>query len=412
MLIDADLDTSIKTEEVLSSLRSDVRNETSEFIAHHGIKGQKWGVRRYQNHDGSLTPDGRKRYGVGPALTNLGKKAAGAAGKAIRKATGRQTDAELSEELAKARHKYDRQNAKDEINRLNGKRKKLSKMSDAEVDDYIDRLTKERNVRNMENELKRMNRNAVSNFVRDLGSGVMSNVAAGVGEGVKRGLSSAISTSMEQREARKQAIKWDKHNEKHNPDKLAADKNKNFLDATRSDLELRALKGDTQAARTLNSVAKASRGNAEKDSRVSASKDALEIARNDLELRAIKGDKDALKILRNVTDAKKGSKNKPKQQSQQSQQSQPKADSKKSSKKSGQQQTQSKPNTNQTTQTSSKPKMRTQADYAAAKQRAKDNIKHQASKPASDARTYSVSNDAIDWMAELSSRKALPPARS
>ena len=32
------------------------------FFAHHGIKGQKWGVRRYQNSDGSLTSDGRVRY--------------------------------------------------------------------------------------------------------------------------------------------------------------------------------------------------------------------------------------------------------------------------------------------------------------------------------------------------------------
>lgn len=34
------------------------------YLAHHGIKGQKWGERKYQYKDGSLTPEGRKRYGV------------------------------------------------------------------------------------------------------------------------------------------------------------------------------------------------------------------------------------------------------------------------------------------------------------------------------------------------------------
>lgn len=33
-------------------------------LYHHGIKGQKWGVRRFQNPDGSLTKAGQKRYGV------------------------------------------------------------------------------------------------------------------------------------------------------------------------------------------------------------------------------------------------------------------------------------------------------------------------------------------------------------
>ena len=38
--------------------------DTEEFLEHHGILGQKWGIRRYQNPDGSLTPEGRKRYGL------------------------------------------------------------------------------------------------------------------------------------------------------------------------------------------------------------------------------------------------------------------------------------------------------------------------------------------------------------
>jgi len=33
-----------------------------DYLQHWGIKGMRWGVRRWQNEDGSLTPAGEKRY--------------------------------------------------------------------------------------------------------------------------------------------------------------------------------------------------------------------------------------------------------------------------------------------------------------------------------------------------------------
>lgn len=45
-----------------------------EWLEHHGIKNQKWGVRRYQNEDGSLTPEGRKRYLKNPGNITYNKQ--------------------------------------------------------------------------------------------------------------------------------------------------------------------------------------------------------------------------------------------------------------------------------------------------------------------------------------------------
>lgn len=45
----------------------------SDELMHYGVLKMKWGQRRYQNPDGSLTPMGRLHYGYGPSTKDVGK---------------------------------------------------------------------------------------------------------------------------------------------------------------------------------------------------------------------------------------------------------------------------------------------------------------------------------------------------
>lgn len=58
-------------EEILSSIHDELQH-SSEIIEleHFGILGQKWGIRKYQNPDGTLTEAGKARYNDDGSLKN------------------------------------------------------------------------------------------------------------------------------------------------------------------------------------------------------------------------------------------------------------------------------------------------------------------------------------------------------
>lgn len=49
-------------------------NNSYDYVYHHGIKGMKWGIRRFQRKDGSLTSAGKNRYSGGSFIQGRKKK--------------------------------------------------------------------------------------------------------------------------------------------------------------------------------------------------------------------------------------------------------------------------------------------------------------------------------------------------
>ena len=83
-------------------------------LTHWGIKGQKWGERRYQNEDGTLTPAGEKRYAKNLRKAERKYKGAGdAAGRAaFYKSKGDEASSKYdrdAEVLNKAAKQYDKE---------------------------------------------------------------------------------------------------------------------------------------------------------------------------------------------------------------------------------------------------------------------------------------------------------------
>ena len=152
----------------MSLLLHSSTGETFEYdgenLYHFGIKGMKWGVRRYQNPDGSLTPEGKERYSKLIRKRNNLLKSRDFAETKRREASSLANRLNINPETnRRLAQKYERQ-----VNRFDKKYQKVKKKIDAygDINQLNNRRTKNIRPEMSMADFKRYNQSTEERFMK------------------------------------------------------------------------------------------------------------------------------------------------------------------------------------------------------------------------------------------------------
>lgn len=158
------------------------------YMAHHGVQGQKWGVRRYQNGDGSLTAAGRAHYGVGDARSSSSGENHGTARVKIKQGTVTASSKQASsKESAKDSKPAKKTMTKEEL--INsGDAKLLDKhkgeLTTAELRQAMERIKAQKEFEELVKKKPSTFKAGGQKFVNQVLSETGSGIAKGVGKGM------------------------------------------------------------------------------------------------------------------------------------------------------------------------------------------------------------------------------------
>ena len=146
-------------------------------LYHYGVLGMKWGVRRYQNKDGSLTKAGQKRYNKEMAKVREKNKALNNSIKT--KAKLEKLDSKKKELKEKEKSFKNGKSASDMVKKdeTSTKSKKISDMSDDELRTTLNRMQMEKNTMDLQRQISSLNAQNVSTG-RKIVNTVMKDVVA------------------------------------------------------------------------------------------------------------------------------------------------------------------------------------------------------------------------------------------